>query len=264
MGNKIQVKRGSGGPGTKLDVGELGWSMNGYLYVGNGIGSQATKINAFDANLLIVTVNELNKLSGIKIGATELNYLKGVTSSVQTQLNGKVPTSREINGYKLESNITLSATDVKARPESWMPSAADVKARPESWMPSATDVGALATKGNQSLTGTLSITNSNQNLPSLSIITGTQSIELFIRNSTFIIDYLKNDTIVNSIKLNSNGVTFNKPVSISSGGTGATNETDALTNLFKKGEVILSSNQYGNDLPTTATAGKLFFKKVAV
>ena len=51
---------------------------------------------------------------GITATATELNYVKGVTSSIQTQLNGKVPTSRTINGKALTGNITLSASDVGA------------------------------------------------------------------------------------------------------------------------------------------------------
>ena len=33
-------------------------------------------------------------------------------------------------------------------------------------------------------------------------------------------------------------------------------------NLFAAGATILSSNQYGTSLPSTATAGRLFFKKV--
>lgn len=51
---------------------------------------------------------------GVIATATELNYVKGVTSSIQTQLNGKVPTSRTINGKALTGNITLSASDVGA------------------------------------------------------------------------------------------------------------------------------------------------------
>ena len=37
---------------------------------------------------------------------------------------------------------SLTAADVKARPETWTPTAADVGARPENWMPTAADVGA--------------------------------------------------------------------------------------------------------------------------
>ena len=49
---------------------------------------------------------------------------------------------RMINGKALTEDVNLTADDVKARGETWMPSAADVGARPSDWMPSAADVGA--------------------------------------------------------------------------------------------------------------------------
>lgn len=53
-----------------------------------------------------------------------------------------------INGKPVESGtITLTASDVGARPDTWMPSASDVGARPNTWMPSASDVGALPSGG---------------------------------------------------------------------------------------------------------------------
>lgn len=55
---------------------------------------------------------------------------------------GAVPTSRKVNNKALSSDITLSASDVGARPNTWMPTASDVGARPNTWMPSASDVGA--------------------------------------------------------------------------------------------------------------------------
>ena len=51
---------------------------------------------------------------GVIATATELNFVKGVKSSIQTQLDGKVPTSRTINGKALTGNIKLSASDVGA------------------------------------------------------------------------------------------------------------------------------------------------------
>lgn len=51
---------------------------------------------------------------GVSASAAELNYCKGVTSAIQTQLNGKVPTSRTVNGKALSSNISLSYGDVGA------------------------------------------------------------------------------------------------------------------------------------------------------
>lgn len=45
---------------------------------------------------------------------------------------GAVPTSRKVNGKALSSDITLSASDVSARPNTWTPSASDVGAVPTS------------------------------------------------------------------------------------------------------------------------------------
>ena len=51
---------------------------------------------------------------GVNATSTELNYVDGVTSSIQNQLDDKVSTSRKINGKSLTSDITLSASDVGA------------------------------------------------------------------------------------------------------------------------------------------------------
>ena len=42
----------------------------------------------------------------------------------------RVPTSREVNGKALSADITLTASDVGARPDTWTPSAGDVGAQP--------------------------------------------------------------------------------------------------------------------------------------
>lgn len=42
---------------------------------------------------------------------------------------------------------TLTAADVGARPDDWMPTAADVGARPDDWMPTAEETGALPSDG---------------------------------------------------------------------------------------------------------------------
>jgi hypothetical protein len=58
---------------------------------------------------------------------------------------GAVPTTREINGHALSADITLTAADVGARADTWMPTATDVGARPDTWTPTAADVGAVPT-----------------------------------------------------------------------------------------------------------------------
>ena len=49
-----------------------------------------------------------------------------------------------VNGKSADDsgNITITASDVGARPDTWMPTASDVGARPDTWMPTASDVGA--------------------------------------------------------------------------------------------------------------------------
>jgi hypothetical protein len=62
-------------------------------------------------------------IGAVNITATgaEINFLSGVTSAIQTQLNlkanttalsGYVPTSRTVNGYALTSNVSITATDL--------------------------------------------------------------------------------------------------------------------------------------------------------
>lgn len=59
----------------------------------------------------------VSNISDLTANATELNYMKGVTSSVQSQLNGKVPKTRTVNGYALDKNVTLDYEDVGADAE---------------------------------------------------------------------------------------------------------------------------------------------------
>jgi len=58
--------------------------------------------------------NGSGKVAVSDVTSTELGYLDGVTSNIQTQLNAKVPTSRTVNGKALSSNITISASDISA------------------------------------------------------------------------------------------------------------------------------------------------------
>lgn len=51
-------------------------------------------------------------------------------------------------------------------------------------------------------------------------------------------------------------------VSIENGGTNATDGSTGLANLFASGETILSSYQYGDELPEAGTVGRIFFKRL--
>lgn len=70
-------------------------------------GNAESTYRSGDVNLTIANL-------GVNASTTELNYVKGVTSDIQTQLNSKVPTSRTVNGKALSSNISLVASDVGA------------------------------------------------------------------------------------------------------------------------------------------------------
>lgn len=60
--------------------------------------------------------NSSGKVAVSTVTSTELGYVSGVTSAIQTQINGKVPTSRTVNGKALSSDISLTASDVGAQP----------------------------------------------------------------------------------------------------------------------------------------------------
>ena len=79
-----------------------------------GAASTITNDN-LTANRALVS-NSSGKVAVSAVTSTELGYLDGVTSNVQTQLNNKVPTNRTVNGKALSSNITLTASDVSAQP----------------------------------------------------------------------------------------------------------------------------------------------------
>ena len=67
----------------------------------------------------------------------ELTIPRGDTGSIGSlTINGKTPDSA--------GKVELTAADVGARADDWMPTAADVGARADDWMPTAADVGARA------------------------------------------------------------------------------------------------------------------------
>lgn len=83
-------------------------------YTFNGAVSTIKDSNLTASRALIA--NSSGKVAVSAVTSTELGYLDGVTSAIQTQLDGKVPTSRTINGKALSSNISLTASDVGALP----------------------------------------------------------------------------------------------------------------------------------------------------
>lgn len=59
---------------------------------------------------------------------------------------------------------------------------------------------------------------------------------------------------------------FDKPenniVPIENGGTNASDGASGLANLFASGNTVLSSYQYGDELPEAGVVGRIFFKRL--
>ena len=53
----------------------------------------------------------------------------------------------------------------------------------------------------------------------------------------------------------------NRVTPIENGGTGSDDGSIGLKNLFASGVTILSSNQYGDELPPAGNVGRIFFKR---
>ena len=54
----------------------------------------------------------------------------------------------------------------------------------------------------------------------------------------------------------------NDIIPIENGGTDSSDGAEGLANLFAAGETILSSFQYGDELPPAGNVGRIFFKRV--
>ena len=54
----------------------------------------------------------------------------------------------------------------------------------------------------------------------------------------------------------------NRITPIENGGTNSSDGATGLANLFASGETVLSSYQYGDELPEAGTTGRIFFKRL--
>ena len=97
---------------TIANVDNLQTTLDGKQATVTGAATTITGSNLTASRALISNAN--GKVAVSDVTSTELGYLDGVTSAIQTQLNGKVPTTRTINSKALSSNITLKASDVGA------------------------------------------------------------------------------------------------------------------------------------------------------
>ena len=165
MGNFLKVKDQNG---NWIDIP----AFKGDMGVGIASVVQTTKSTADDGdNIITVTLT-----NGTKSTFTVQNGSKGSDgesgSFDPSMLANYVPTSRTVNGKALNTNISLTATDVGARANTWMPTAANVGA-----VPTSRTVNGKALSGNISLTasdvGAAASSHSHSNYVGL---TGNQSI----------------------------------------------------------------------------------------
>lgn len=248
-------------------------------------------VNQNAANIQAHT-EEINNIKNVN--ATQANSINNNETAIQTHANNKenphgvtatqvgaVPTSRTVNGKPLTGNITLSASDVGARSNTWMPTAeqvgaapkshatnknnphgvtaAQVGARPNTWMPTAEEVGAMPTTGG-TMTGMAQFKPENgtsvitvetyRNLPS-SNPTASYKTRNVIASSGAAMQFFKGavgeepSTEVNRLTLTETDTQLMKPLTISSGGTGAKNAADAVTNLGINDYVVAQGKSEG-------------------
>lgn len=121
--------------GLQTSVGNIQTTLGSKQDVIDGAASTITDSN-LTANRALIA-NGSGKVDVSAVTSTELGYLDGVTSNIQTQLNSKlstapvtsvnsktgavtltaadvsaVPTTRTVNGHALSSNVTVSKSDV--------------------------------------------------------------------------------------------------------------------------------------------------------
>lgn len=121
--------------GLQTSVGNIQTTLGSKQDVIAGAASTITDSN-LTANRALIS-NGSGKVDVSAVTSTELGYLDGVTSNIQTQLNSKlstapvtsvnsktgavkltaadvsaVPTTRTVNGHALSANVTVSKSDV--------------------------------------------------------------------------------------------------------------------------------------------------------
>lgn len=121
--------------GLQTSVGNIQTTLGSKQDVIDGAASTITDSN-LTANRALIS-NSSGKVDVSAVTSTELGYLDGVTSNIQTQLNSKlstapvtsvnsktgevtltaadvsaVPTTRTVNGHALSENVTVSKSDV--------------------------------------------------------------------------------------------------------------------------------------------------------
>jgi hypothetical protein len=90
-----------------------------------------------------VNVNAINDTKAtVATHTANKNNPHGVTAAqVKARPDTWMPTAQEVGARP--NTWTPTAVEVGARPDTWMPTASQVGARPSNWMPTASDVGAV-------------------------------------------------------------------------------------------------------------------------
>lgn len=79
------------------------------------------------------SISNADKVTGIKNNLnTNFTFSSILSWFVNAVKSAFVPVSRTVNGKTLDTNVTLNASDVGARPDTWIPSASAVGAIPAS------------------------------------------------------------------------------------------------------------------------------------
>lgn len=155
--------------------------------------------------------NSSGKVAVSSVNSTELSYLSGVTSAIQTQLNGKIPTTRKINNKELSDDITLSASDVGAQ---------------------ATVTGAATTITDSNLTANRALISNGSGKVAVSAVTSTELGYLDGVTSNIQTQFgnkANHDHNHDALDITSGALP------IANGGTGATTANAAATNLYESG-----------------------------
>ena len=121
---------------TAADVGAQGMELPTPEEIG-AVSEEAFSVAQTDISNLKSDVNELYDHA-----RSDGNPHKVTASQVGARPDTWMPTAQEV-GARPDTWMPTAA-QVGARPADWMPSAADVGARPNTWVPSASEVGARA------------------------------------------------------------------------------------------------------------------------
>ncbi|EQC44518.1 endosialidase chaperone [Bacteriovorax sp. BSW11_IV] len=99
---------------TNNGSGVLGWSTlsGGSLAPDSVNSSKIVDGSIVNADINASAAIDATKLASGSVDNTELSYLNGVTSAIQTQIDSKVAKTTTINGKALSANVTLVTTDV--------------------------------------------------------------------------------------------------------------------------------------------------------